>query len=125
MEAEFISTFTTELRRHLASKCEFGNFLEDALRDKFVAGLKNPAIQAALLEKEALTFETTCEVYTNHRTRREGIEGFKETSRGEKACMQSAKMAGRSTNKVIAPSSSVSNAACNRCSAKYDAGNCQ
>ncbi|KAL1444097.1 hypothetical protein MTO96_030051 [Rhipicephalus appendiculatus] len=52
LEGESVSAFAVELR-HMAAKCAFGNFLDDALRDRFVAGLSNPAIQATLLKKKS------------------------------------------------------------------------
>ncbi|KAG0435009.1 hypothetical protein HPB47_018733 [Ixodes persulcatus] len=55
LETESVSTFAVELR-HLAAKCTFGNFLGDALRDRFVAGLRIPTIQAGLLKEREPNF---------------------------------------------------------------------
>lgn len=55
-ENEPVAMFALELKR-LAASCEFGQFLDDALRDRFVAGLRNEATQAELLKKSTLTFQ--------------------------------------------------------------------
>ncbi|XP_064459015.1 uncharacterized protein LOC135369352 [Ornithodoros turicata] len=59
-EGESVSTFAVELI-HLAAKCDFGTFFDDALRDRFVADLKNPGIQAGLLKKRDLKFTSACD----------------------------------------------------------------
>ncbi|XP_049522588.1 uncharacterized protein LOC119449072 [Dermacentor silvarum] len=55
-ENEPVAMFALELKR-LAASCDFGQFLDDALRDRFVAGLRNEATQAELLKKSTLTFQ--------------------------------------------------------------------
>ncbi|XP_065311755.1 uncharacterized protein [Dermacentor albipictus] len=54
-ENEPVATFALELKR-LAASCEFGLFLDDTLRDRFVAGLRNETAQAEL-KKNALTIQ--------------------------------------------------------------------
>nr|XP_054930096.1 uncharacterized protein K02A2.6-like [Dermacentor andersoni] len=61
LEMESVSAFAIELR-HMAAKCTFGTFLDDALRDRFVVGLRNVAIQATLLKRKELNFETACDL---------------------------------------------------------------
>lgn len=46
----------------MAAKYAFRDFLDDALRDSFVTGLRNPAVLAALLQKKELNFETASEL---------------------------------------------------------------
>ena len=53
---ESINDFLIELRK-LAWSCNFGTFLEQALRDHFVCGLTNPQIQRCLLSEKDLTLE--------------------------------------------------------------------
>lgn len=60
-EEETVATFSVELKR-LASTCEFGSFLDDALRDRFVAGLKDKKTQSDLLKKTTLTFGAACDI---------------------------------------------------------------
>ncbi|XP_070385519.1 uncharacterized protein [Dermacentor albipictus] len=55
-ENEPVATFALELKR-LAASCEFGQFLDDALRDLLVAGLRNETAQAELFKKSTLTFQ--------------------------------------------------------------------
>ena len=47
---ETIATYLANLRR-LASRCEFGDFLAEALRDRLVCGMSNENIQKVLLTK--------------------------------------------------------------------------
>ena len=55
-EGESISSYAAELK-NLTVYCEFGDFLNQALRDKFVCGLRNTATQKKLLSEEKLTFD--------------------------------------------------------------------
>ena len=58
---ESISAYLASLRR-LASTCKFGDFLEDALRDRLVCGMLNESIQKVLLTKEDLTLSKAVSV---------------------------------------------------------------
>ena len=53
---ESVLEYITELRR-LATHCEFGDFLQEALRDRLVCGLRSTAAQKSLLSEENLTLE--------------------------------------------------------------------
>ncbi|KAG0425570.1 hypothetical protein HPB47_027276 [Ixodes persulcatus] len=75
-ETESVSTFAVELR-YVAAKCAFGNFLDNALRDRFVVGLRNPAIQAALLKKRELNVETACELARATELTEDESKGFR------------------------------------------------
>ena len=55
-EGESVSSYAAELK-NLTVYCEFGDFLNQALRDKFVCGLRNTATQKKLLSEEKLTFD--------------------------------------------------------------------
>lgn len=57
---ESISDYSAELRR-LSNTCDFGTFLLEALRDKFVCGLQNRIIQKKLLSEADLTFDKALE----------------------------------------------------------------
>ena len=48
LESKTVAQFVVELKQ-LALKCEFGTFLEEALRDRLVCGLKSVQIQKELL----------------------------------------------------------------------------
>ena len=47
--------------KQLSNRCEFGDFLKSALRDRLVCGIIDTKAQRYLLTKKNLTFETACE----------------------------------------------------------------
>ena len=47
--------------RHLASTCNFGEFLRHSLRDQFVCGIRNPATRKKLLSEDR-TFQQALQV---------------------------------------------------------------
>ena len=51
---ESVAEYLAELRR-LAARCAFGNYLEEALRDRLVWGLRSESIQKRLLSEAKLT----------------------------------------------------------------------
>jgi len=57
---ESVADFLASLRK-LASRCKFGDFLSEALRDRLVCGFSSEAIQKSLLAKENLTLDTAME----------------------------------------------------------------
>ena len=58
---ESISEYLAELRR-LANTCEFGTFLNEALRDRLVCGLKAESIQKRLLTEADLTLDKAVKI---------------------------------------------------------------
>ena len=62
-EGENVSEYVVELKR-LSTYCDFGTFLEDALRDRLVCGLRSETIQKKLLAEEALTFDSAVKIST-------------------------------------------------------------
>ncbi|XP_042150116.1 uncharacterized protein LOC121838113 [Ixodes scapularis] len=61
LDHESVEDFIIELK-HLARKCNFGVFLQDALRDRLVAGIKCEETQRALFAADDLTFECACKI---------------------------------------------------------------
>lgn len=65
---ETISDYIVRIRM-LSQTCEFGTFLDEALSDKLITGLRNEKIQQALLNKETKvnenSFEKYCELALN------------------------------------------------------------
>ena len=59
-DGEDVATYMATLRR-LADRCEFGTHLNDALRDRFVCGLRQEATQRKLLTMEGLTLQRAYE----------------------------------------------------------------
>ena len=60
-EGETINEFVIELRR-LARTCQYGQFLDDALRDRFVCGISNHNTRRKLLAEKELTLKRAIEV---------------------------------------------------------------
>ena len=58
---ESIADFVAELRR-LATRCEFDAYLDEALRDRFVCGVRSEATQKRLLTEASLTFARAVEI---------------------------------------------------------------
>ena len=58
---ESVADFVAALRQ-LARKCEFGTFLDQAIRDKLVCGLRSESIQRKLLTEEGLTTSRAVEI---------------------------------------------------------------
>ena len=60
-ESESVSDFVVILKK-LASTCEFGNFLNEALRDRFVCGLRSENCRRRLLTESDLAFTKAIEI---------------------------------------------------------------
>ena len=61
MATETIAEYCAALRKH-ATYCQFGTFLEEALRDRLVCGLRNIATQKRLLAEANLTLTKALEI---------------------------------------------------------------
>jgi hypothetical protein len=57
---ETVAEYIAELKR-LSEHCNFGNVLNDALRDRLVCGISSETIQRKLLSEEDLTFKKASE----------------------------------------------------------------
>ena len=60
-QGETVATYVSELRA-LAQWCNFGQSLENMLRDRLVVGIDNEAIQRRLLSETTLTFKKALEL---------------------------------------------------------------
>lgn len=58
---ENLAEFLLKLKA-LSKTCDFGSFLNDALRDRFVAGITNKKVQVRLLNERELTFENASRI---------------------------------------------------------------
>ena len=56
-----VSAFVAELR-HLSQHCEFGDSLDDMLRDRLVCGINQASLQRRLLAEAELTFPKALEM---------------------------------------------------------------
>ena len=81
-ENESISQYVAELRK-LSEKCDFGDYLEQALRDRLVCGLVSEKIQQRLLSEADLSLKKAFEIA-------QGISGNSSegNSRNESICVR-------------------------------------
>ena len=75
---ESIADYDASLRR-LATHCKFEGYLEDALRDRFVCGLHNEAMQRRLLGEADLTYSKTMELAQAMEAAEKNARSFKGT----------------------------------------------
>ncbi|XP_075527088.1 uncharacterized protein LOC142559366 [Dermacentor variabilis] len=124
MEGETISAFAVELR-HMTARCDFGPFLDDALRDKFVAGLSDASIQASLLKKKELSFETAYNVARSAELAGKESKGFRPTS--DKTFLDEdvhVIQKGQQRQKARTSAGLAAGASCYGCAEQHDAGDC-
>ena len=79
-EEESVSQFMAAVRK-LSEHCEFGTFLNDAIRDRFVCGLHSRNIQEKLLTESNLTAKKALEVATSMEAAGKQSLQFHETPR--------------------------------------------
>ena len=76
---ESVADFTAEIRR-LASTCEFGDYLDDALRDQFVCGLtRSEGMHKRLLAETTLTLKQAVEIATGMEAAAKHAKSFKDS----------------------------------------------
>ena len=79
-DTESVADFAADLRR-LTIRCKFGDFLSDALRDKFVCGVRNNAIQKRLLtEDDSLTMEKALDIAQGMETADHDMKAMKSNA---------------------------------------------
>ena len=61
VSGESVAEYVAELRR-LVTHCQFGNYLDEALRDRLVCGIRNTGIQKQLLSEAELTLKKAIEL---------------------------------------------------------------
>ena len=81
-EGVSIAQYIVELRK-LASTCDFGSFLSESLRDRFVCGLRDRAIQKKLLSVVDLTFKRVSELALAMEIADKNTQDFKPFSGSE------------------------------------------
>lgn len=73
-QAESLSEYIIELKS-IAENCDFGDFLDRALRDRFVCGISDEKIQQRLLNENKLgTFEKACDMALTMETTRNDLQ---------------------------------------------------
>ena len=108
---ETIRAYAASLQK-LAEHCEFGNALDDTLRDRLVCGMKNEKVQRHMLIKRDLTFAAVVE----------------ETEIGEMAEKDAAQFHGANTtpaeiHQIHVPKKGI-RVRCYRCDGAHDAREC-
>ena len=77
LQTESIAEFIAELRR-LAARCKFGGYLDEALRDRFVCGLRSERTQQKLLSEVDLTLSGAVERAKNMEAAHQNAQALKE-----------------------------------------------
>ena len=77
---ESVAEYVAGLRL-LTRHCEFGAYLDDALRDRFVCGLRSETIQKKLLTETDLTFQRAVEIARTMETAAENARKLQSPSR--------------------------------------------
>ena len=77
---ESVAEYVAGLRL-LTRHCEFGAYLDDALRDRFVCGLRSEMIQKKLLTETDLTFQRSVEIAHTTETAAENARKLQSPSR--------------------------------------------
>ncbi|UYV73363.1 K02A2.6-like [Cordylochernes scorpioides] len=72
---ESVSQYLVAIKR-LAATCEFGNFLENSLRDKFVCGLSDPRIQKKILSEGDVSLARVMEIALSMEAAEQNIKLF-------------------------------------------------
>ena len=113
---ESIADYVAQLR-HLSAHCEFGEYLNDALRDRLVCGMRSESAQKRLLSESDLTFKRALEL----------SQGMEAAERNAKALKGT-----EAAVKKVSPSQYAKNSApttrvpCYRCGrSNHDASKCR
>ena len=77
-EGESVTALAADMK-HLASTCQFGTHLNEALRDRFVCGLHNKETQKKLLTEEH-TFDTALKVALGAEAAEKDVRAFSQDS---------------------------------------------
>ncbi|XP_055684242.1 uncharacterized protein LOC129796641 isoform X1 [Lutzomyia longipalpis] len=72
-EGESIEDFAQDLQ-FLAQSCEYGNALDESLRDRFVCGLRNTRIQTKLIDDDQATFDQVLRTALNMELTEESVK---------------------------------------------------
>lgn len=75
---ETVCDYIVEIKS-LSQTCEFGTFLEEALRDKLVFGICNPKIQSRLVNEKGLTLDSTCSIAKTMEMTQQNLQEMKST----------------------------------------------
>ena len=74
---ESVADYAAELRR-LSTKCDFNDFLGEALRDRFVCGIRNESTQKRLIAEKDLSFAKAFEIAQSMEAAERDAKALKE-----------------------------------------------
>ena len=115
---ESIGEYAVVALKKLSIHCNFGEFLNRALRDRFVCGLSNVKIQNKLLNTENITFDKACQIAKSMEMAERNTQEFHPTT--------SASASGFSEGTVNKIESKRNNEqACYRCGGNHTAKTCR
>ena len=118
VDGELIVDYTDKLR-HLASTCDFERFLDQALRDRLVCGLRNTMTQKRLLAEADLTLHHAVEIA-------QGMEIAEHNKQQIQSAVNGASIS--ASTKVQAPVQAVRRFSvrsnCHRCNGKHAPSKC-
>ncbi len=121
-----MADFVAALRK-LATKCDFGEFLNDALRDRVVCGIRDENTQKRLLSEATLTLNSAVDLAQSLESAGEQVKKLKETSQAIAGPVFNVKPTGSansySTNPT--PSAGKSRTTCYRCGRKHPGTPCR
>ena len=115
---ESVSEYVAQLRR-LATHCEFGEFLNDALRDRLVCGLNNTSAQKRLLSEATLTLAKAVEIAQSMEAAEKSSKVFHEGEGGAVGQLNTQRSSGSRLNDSLPPGKP----SCHRC--KHSPDSCR
>ena len=126
---ETISDFVAQLRK-LSEYCEFGDTLEDMLRDRLVCGCKDHRLQCKLLAEADLSFDKALKIAKAVEAAEKEAKGLQDVpgapvnrlGRGIPVRKQSTRPGHSTPNQ---PQKGLLTASCYRCGAKHKASDCK
>lgn len=114
---EFPADYIAELRR-LVTSCEFGSFLDEALRDRFVCGLRSESARRKLLTESKLTLAKAVEFAQCMELAEKNAKSFKGTEASVQKLSSTPRRGGGFTPRQHKP--------CHRCGrTNHDAATCR
>ncbi|XP_077554845.1 uncharacterized protein LOC144169516 [Haemaphysalis longicornis] len=122
-EQESVEDFIVELK-HLARKCDFGEFLNDALRDRLVAGVRNEDTQRALFAEENLKFDNACKIALGRELAARGSALMKATDGNINSLKSRQRENREGCDATSQPSESRPKIQCERCGKNHSASKC-
>jgi hypothetical protein len=115
---ESIGDFIVALKK-LSIHCNYGEFLNRALRDRFVCGLNNVKIQNKLLNTEKLTFDRACQIAKSMEMAEKKTQEFHPSTVSESDLSQG------TVNKLKAGRENNVEQSCYRCGGRHAAHSCR